>query len=150
VGKKEIHMASRKKISKKIEIRNSFVDTSTPMAYNKNAESCWITIVETKSFSARAEKCMSHREVFEAIEMIAKNPRIGNIIEGTGGLRKVRFGTGGKGKRGGVRISYYYFNNATPVFLLTVFSKNEKDNLTRKERNQLAKSVQLIKHGYYH
>jgi hypothetical protein len=59
-------------------------------------------------------------------------------------LRKVRFGVGGRGKRGGVRIIYYYHDRSVPVFLLTVFAKNERDDLSRTELNRLAGVVKEV------
>ena len=71
-----------------------------------------------------------------------------DLIRGTGGLRKVRFGVGGKGKRGSVSVVYYVYNDAMPVFLLTVFAKNEKDNLSKAERNALAKVARTLRESY--
>src|SRR5262245_44930631 len=56
--------------------------------------------------------------------------RVRCLMEGTGGVRKVRFVVGGRGKSGGVRVVYYFHNEAMPVYLLTVFAKNEKANLS--------------------
>ena len=65
-----------------------------------------ITVVETASFLADAKRCMTDNERSEAITMIAANPECGDLISGGGGIRKVRFAIGGKGKSGGVRIIY--------------------------------------------
>lgn len=65
-----------------------------------------ITVVETASFLADAKACMTDDERIEAINMIAAHPECGDLISGGGGIRKVRFATGGKGKSGGVRIIY--------------------------------------------
>ncbi|WP_240932955.1 type II toxin-antitoxin system RelE/ParE family toxin [Pelagibius litoralis] len=66
----------------------------------------------------------------------------------TGGIRKVRFATQGKGKSGSVRVAYYFYNETLPVFLLTVFAKNEKDNLSKDERNKLRRLVTAIRETY--
>jgi hypothetical protein len=107
-----------------------------------------ITVVETASFQTRAKSRMEKEEKGKAIEMIAKNPLCGDLMEGTGGVRKVRFAVGNKGKSGGVRIVYYYYNQLLPVFLLTVFAKKEKSNLTKEERNQLADLVKQLREIY--
>jgi hypothetical protein len=60
----------------------------------------------------------------------------------------VRFAVRGKGKSGGVRVVYYFYNQTMPVFLLTVFAKSEKDNLTQRERNELARLVRLLVESY--
>jgi len=91
---------------------------------------------------------MSDGERVVAIDMIAGAPECGDLIEGGGGIRKVRFGVGGRGKSGGVRIVYYYPCQGVSVFLLTVFAKNEKANLTQLERNMLAKAAKAIATAY--
>lgn len=68
-------------------------------------------------------------------------------MQGTGGIRKLRWAAQGKGKSGGVRVIYYYHNETIPLFLLTVFGKGEKANLSKAERNDLAKfTMTLVKH----
>lgn len=75
-----------------------------------------ITVVETTSFMTDAKVCMTNEERTEAINMIAANPECGDIIPGGGGIRKVRFGIGGRGKSGGVRIIYYFTMNGSLCF----------------------------------
>ena len=88
---------------------------------------------------------MSAAEQDELFDLIARNPKEGNVISGTGGVRKMRFAIQGRGKRGGVRVIYYYYNERNPVLLFTVFGKNEKSDLTKKEKNILYGVVQDIK-----
>lgn len=88
---------------------------------------------------------MSAAEKDDLFDFIARNPEAGDIIPGTGGVRKLRFAIQGKGKRGGVRVIYYYYNDRNPVLLFTVFGKNEKSDLTEKEKNILYGIVQKIK-----
>ena len=107
-----------------------------------------ITVVETKAFTAAAKGRMKPPEVDAIIDVLAAEPECGDLIRGTGGLRKVRFAVGGKGKRGSVRVVYYFYNETMPVFLLTVFAKNEKDNLSKAERNALAKVARTIRESY--
>lgn len=104
-----------------------------------------ITIIETQQFTGKAAKVMSAAEKDDLLEFIARNPEAGDIIPGTGGVRKLRFAIQGKGKSGGIRVSYYYYNNRNPVLLFTVFGKNEKSDLTEKEKNILYGIVQKIK-----
>lgn len=103
-----------------------------------------ITVVETNHFAARAKRCLTDEARGRVIDMIAANPECGRIIEGGAGVRKVRFGIGDRGKRGGVRIVYYFHDRSVPVFLLTVFAKNERDDLTKAERNRLGKAAKQI------
>ncbi len=107
-----------------------------------------VTVVETTSFVTDAKTCMSDDERSEAISMIAANPECGNLIPGGGGIRKVRFAIGGKGKSGGVRIIYYFHNKRVPVFLLAVFAKNDQANLTRAETNMLGNAAKMLAHKY--
>ena len=107
-----------------------------------------VTVVVTAAFSARAKGRMTPSEIEAGIDFLAANPFRGDLIQGTGGIRKVRFAVGTRGKRGGVRIVYYFHNEAMPVFLLTVFAKNEKDNLSKAERNALAKVAAALRASY--
>ncbi len=86
-------------------------------------DSLLITVVETVSFISGANSCMADAERAEAISMIAANPECGDVISGGGGIRKVRFAIGTKGKSGGVRIIYYFHNERVPIFLLRYLPK---------------------------
>ena len=107
-----------------------------------------ITVVETESFISDAKACMTDIERAEAINMIAAHPECGDLISGGGGIRKVRFAIGGKGKSGGVRIIYYYHNERVPTFLLAVFAKNDQANLTRAETNMLGNAAKMLAKKY--
>ncbi len=108
----------------------------------------WITVVETKVFLARAKSRMTREEVDSAVRMIARDPTCGDVIKGTGGVRKVRFAVAKRGKSGGVRIIYYFYNKDIPVFLLAVFAKNEKADLTRSEQKMLAVLAKKLRDTY--
>ena len=101
-----------------------------------------ITLVETSQFASKAYKIMSAVEKDDLFDFIARNPKAGDIISGTGGVRKLRFAIRGKGKRGGVRVIYYFYNDRNPALLFTVFGKNERSDLTGKEKNTLYRIVQ--------
>ena len=79
---------------------------------------------------------------------LAANPEVGKIVAETGGVRKFRWGLGGRGKRGGARVIYYYRNERLPLFLLTTYAKNEKANLTQAERNAMKRLVRVLVAGY--
>lgn len=80
--------------------------------------------------------------------MVARDPLCGDLIEGTGGIRKVRFATGARGKSGGVRIIYYFHSDRMPVYFLAIFAKNEKANLSHAERNALRGLVRILKEAH--
>ena len=69
-------------------------------------------------------------------------------MQGTGGIRKLRWAAGGRGKSGGVRVIYYFHNKSLPLFLLTLFGKNEKVNLSKSEYNELTKLTNLLVKNY--
>lgn len=81
---------------------------------------------------------MSADEVADLVNYLAANPTAGDEMAGTGGCRKLRVAGRGKGKSGGYRTITFFSGPMIPVFLITVFSKGEKANLTKAERNQLA------------
>ena len=96
------------------------------------------TVIETESYLRAAKDAKMHAdEMAQAVDLVAADPEVGVLMQGTGGVRKVRLAGRGKGKSGGYRIVYFYGGGAIPVFLLTVFGKGEKDNLTQGERNAL-------------
>jgi hypothetical protein len=91
---------------------------------------------------------MSETERQDFITFIAGHPDNGVIMVGTGGVRKSRWGVGSRGKSGGVRVVYYYHNRTMPLFLLTVFAKNERDNLSQRDKNTLKRLVTELVHAY--
>ena len=106
------------------------------------------TIVELPEFLRKADKFLSASERLSIINYLAAHPAAGDIIQGTGGIRKLRWSAQGKGKSGGVRIIYYHHNESIPLFLLTLFGKGEKGNLTKSESNDLAKFTSLLIKNY--
>ena len=104
------------------------------------------TIVELPEFLRKSDKLLKESERKSIINYLASHPVSGVLMQGTGGIRKLRWSAQDKGKSGGVRVIYYYHNESMPLFLLTVFGKGEKANLSKSERNQLALvSLQLRK-----
>jgi len=107
-----------------------------------------ITIVELPEFQKRSEKILTRDERDELIYFLAAHPKSGNLIQGSGGIRKLRWRSKGKGKSGGSRIIYFFYNTEAPLFLLTLFTKNEKVNLSNSEKNELAKLTKLLIDNY--
>jgi len=106
-------------------------------------------VVETPEFIKQAKKCMDDISRSGFVDFIAGNPKAGEVIVGTGGARKVRWtGDSNQGKRGGVRIIYYFHNQSMPIFLFTVYGKNMKGNLSLAERNALGAIIKQIVHVY--
>lgn len=101
-------------------------------------------IAELPLYLRLAEKLLSQQERQELIQYLAEHPKAGDLLEGTGGVRKLRWRRGGQGKSGGVRIIYYYHDDWMPLYLLTLFAKGDKANLTKAERNALADLVKML------
>ncbi len=76
-------------------------------------------------------------ECQDLIDYLAAHPKAGDVMEGTGGVGKLRWRRGGQGKSGGVRVIYYYHDDLMPLYLLTLLAKGDKANLTKAERNDL-------------
>jgi hypothetical protein len=102
------------------------------------------TVVEIPSYLKAAEKLFSAEEREAIVAMVSANPECGDLIQGTGGFRKVRVGRDSMGKRGGARVVYILRNESFPIFLVAAYPKNEKENLTKAERNALAKMADAI------
>ena len=95
-------------------------------------------VIETGSYLRAAKDAgMAPEEMTAAVDLIATNPEGGDLMQGTGGVRKARLAGRGKGKSGGYRIVWYFGGDDIPVFLLTVFGKGERANLSQAERNAL-------------
>jgi len=107
-----------------------------------------ITIVELPEFIKRAEKIFLEEERDALLYYLSSNPKDGTLIQGTGGIRKLRWALKGKGKSGGSRVIYFFYNETIPLFLMTIFTKSEKINLSKAERNELAKLVKELIKGY--
>lgn len=104
-----------------------------------------VTVAETPEYLRRAERLLSAAERADLVAYLAANPRAGDLMQGTGGIRKLRWARGGRGKSGGARVIYYFHSEAMPLYLLTVFGKNERANLSKAERNELAALVRVLK-----
>ena len=108
------------------------------------------TVLETIEYLKAADNAgMGEEERVAVVDLLATKPEAGAIMPGCGGARKLRVGKRGTGKSGGYRVISYYAGEDVPVFLLTVFGKGEKDNLTMAERNALAGLTKRLKHSLF-
>jgi mRNA-degrading endonuclease RelE of RelBE toxin-antitoxin system len=107
-----------------------------------------MTAVETPGFLRDAAAAFEDGEKTRVILFLAENPEAGDIMPGTGGGRKLRWRGSGRGKRGGVRVIYYFHDESVPLFLLSVFAKNEKATLTAAERNEMKALLPRLIDGY--
>lgn len=93
--------------------------------------------IETPIFTEDVLTLLSDKEYREFQLYLAENPTAGDVIKETGGLRKVRWASGGKGKRGGVRVIYYHKVSESQIRLLVIYKKGIKDDLSADERRAL-------------
>ena len=107
------------------------------MAYNFVVHDALQTVVETPEFLARARRLLTEEERAELVDYLAANPKAGDLLRGSGGARKLRWRAKGKGKSGGARAITFFGGEDIPVFLLTVFGKGERANLSKSEINEL-------------
>ena len=104
------------------------------------------TVVETPAYLTAAKGILSDPERDEIVNTVAKNPKSGVSLGG--GIRKMRFARSGRGKSSGVRVVFLFFDKTIPVFLLTVFAKNEKTNLSAGERAALVAAAKDMIENY--
>ena len=78
------------------------------------------------------------------ISYLSEHPSSGDLIQGTGGIRKLRWARGSKGKSGGVIVIYYFHSEIMPLYLLAAFGKNEKANISAEEKHLLSKLVKEL------
>jgi mRNA-degrading endonuclease RelE of RelBE toxin-antitoxin system len=93
--------------------------------------------VESTIFEKYRDKYLNDEEYSLFQAELMSNPKQGDVIQGTGGLRKIRVASKGKGKRGGSRIIYYFLDAKRRFYLLTIYSKNEVSDLTADQKKQL-------------
>ena len=101
-----------------------------------------ISVVETETYLSRARRIMSEAEREAIVTMVAVNPMAGDLIVGSGGLRKMRIPLQGRGKRGGGRVIYWFHALHLPVVLLFAFAKNEASDLTPDQVKAIARQVE--------
>lgn len=98
---------------------------------------------ETERFVKRAEKLLGAEMVSELQLYLCRYAEDGVIIPASNGIRKLRWAASGRGKRGGARIIYYFANAAGRIFLLDIYAKNEKEDLTADEIKDLKDAVEF-------
>lgn len=104
------------------------------------------TFIEVPLFTKRWKEIgLNDEDLLHLQIMLLKDPQSSPIMEGTGGIRKVRFPIENRGKSGSVRVCYADFEEYEVTYLITAFTKNEQDNLTSEEKNVLKKLVKSLK-----
>jgi hypothetical protein len=103
-----------------------------------------VSVIELAGYRRRADELLTAAEQDAVIDLIAYEPTCGDLIPGTGGLRKVRVGRGGSGKRGGARVIYYFYDVDFPLVLMALYAKNEKADLSARDKKALAAHLKEI------
>ena len=105
------------------------------------------TFIETKHFTNKWNSLgFSDDDLRQLQQTLLDDPKSGSVMKGTGGLRKIRFALNdNRGKSHGVRVCYIDIDEKSTIHLIGVFAKDEKDNLSKEERNNIKKLVEYIK-----
>jgi len=112
-------------------------------------QSAPITVVETPELLSATRKLMNDEERRLLVDYLAFYPTSGDLIPGTGGVRKLRWGLEGRGKRGGARVIYFHHDVGMPLFVLTAYAKNERADLAQQDRNDFKKLTVLLVETYH-
>jgi len=99
---------------------------------------------ETSVFTRRVTELLADDEYAELQQALAANPNAGEVIPGSGGLRKMRWAIQGRGKRGGARVIYYHLISRDQFYMLLIYGKNEQDDLSPEQLRLLKKAVEAI------
>ncbi len=101
-----------------------------------------MVIIETPIFTRRVQELITDDEYRLLQTHLINRPDVGKIMSGSGGLRKIRWSSGGHGKRGGIRVIYYWFVSKDVILLLYAYPKSEQDDLTTGQLRQLRKIIE--------
>ena len=115
------------------------IANGTAMPYNQSME-----FIEATAFTKHVYKYLSDDEFLGLQSFLLEYPEAGKVVPGSGGIRKVRWAIAGKGKSGGVRVIYYFKRQESEIWLLTIYSKNEIENIPAHILRQIAKEIQNV------
>lgn len=101
-----------------------------------------MVIIETSIFTKIINKLLKEEEYRELQSFLIKMPSFGDLIQGSGGIRKVRWKFQGCGKQGGIRVIYYWAMSDDQLFMLYAYAKNKSENLTKEQLSILKKAVE--------
>ena len=108
-------------------------------------EKPFLTVVETQAYLADAKKILTKDERAAVVDTIAADPTSGDLIVGSGGVRKLRVGVASKGKRGGARVIYYFHSLGHPAILLMIYPKSARTDLSPDQLAALAAFTKAMK-----
>ena len=108
------------------------------------AKASLLTVVETPSFLRDAKKLLDDEEREAIVNFLSSSPNAGVLIKGTGGIRKIRWAREDSGKSSAYRVIYFFHSMEIPLFMLNIFAKNEKSDISQAERNELRQLSGLL------
>lgn len=104
------------------------------------------SFIELPLFRAKWESLgLGDQDLRRLQEELLSDPKVGAVMSGTGGVRKMRFAFEHRGKSGSIRVIYIDFEVYEKIYLITAYTKNEKDNLSEKERNEIKRLINILK-----
>ena len=106
-----------------------------------------MSVVEMQEFLDRAKAILTEAERTAIVAHLGANPEVGQLVPGTGGVRKIRWGTSGQGKQGGARVIYYYIGSI-PLFVLDIYAKNQKTDLSEADKRSLKRLLPILVSQY--
>lgn len=118
------------------------------MAYISTTSLRPITVAETTVFLRQAAQIWSEDEHLAFVDFIARNPETGDLIPATGGVRTVRWARQGMGKRGGARVIYLYRDSGMPLYLLMVYTKTQREDLSPEAWRTVQELVSRLKQAH--
>ena len=104
-----------------------------------------MVFVETSVFTSLLPRFLSDDEYRELQSYLAERPEAGSLIRGSGGIRKLRWSRPGTGKSGGLRIIYYWAKAPSQIYLLTLYSKGERETIDAATLKRIAKQLEALK-----
>jgi hypothetical protein len=112
------------------------IDNSTPMAYILSME-----FIETSVFTRQITELLSDESYKSLQAALMLHPESGDLVQGGGGIRKIRWGKEAQGKRGGIRVIYFYKNQANQIYFLVAYPKSTQADLTQEQKKILSRLV---------
>jgi hypothetical protein len=107
-----------------------------------------VPVVETPEFLTAAGRIMGDEERAALVDHLAWHPTSGDLVPGTGGVRKLRWALPGRGRRGGARVIYFFHSSDVPLFALTAFAKSARADLSQADRNSFRRLTRLLVESY--
>jgi len=115
------------------------LESTTAMPYTLDME-----IIETRPFDRRRDELFGREQFQELQKHLVLDPLAGHVIPGGAGLRKIRWAGSGRGKRGGIRVIYFYRSWTNRLFLLVAYRKNECEDLTKSQIKDMARIIDKL------